>query len=343
MPNAPRSDRTRLAPARPAPRRSLLRRTLGLLLGFTLLPAVATAQAYPDRPVRLVVPFAAGGIVDITARQVGQKLAERLGQPVIIDNRPGASGSIGTEFVAKAPADGYTLLMAFDTHAVNPLIYKDLKFDTFKDFAPVSLVGTIPLVFASSAAFPAKTVADLLAQAKARPGGLSYGSVGAGSSGHLAAEQFKVLSNAEMVHVPFKGGAPALTALMGDQIHLLVFAAGVAVPQIRAGKVTGLAVTGTARSKALPAVPTMAEAGYPQLNSGAWMGILAPAGTPAAVVSRLQVGIAAAVADPAIAERLAEQAVELRASSASEFGSFIKAEHDKWSKVIKDARLDLRP
>jgi tripartite-type tricarboxylate transporter receptor subunit TctC len=342
MPNALASER---ADSILQGRRRRLRLAAGAIavaLGSALLPAGAVAQNYPDRPVRLVVPFAAGGIVDITARQVGQKLAERLGQPVVIDNRPGAGGSIGTDFVAKSPADGYTLLLAFDTHAVNPLIYRNLKFDTFKDFAPVSLVGTIPLVFATAPAFPARTVADLLKESRARPGGLSYGSVGAGSSGHLAAEQFKVLSKAQMVHVPFKGGAPALTALMGEQIQLLIFAAGVAVPQIHAGKVIGLAVTGTQRSKALPAVPTMAEAGYPQLNSGAWMGILAPAGTPAAIVRRLQEGIAAAVADPGVVATLAEQAVDLRASSPAEFGTFIRAEHDKWSKVITDAGLDLR-
>lgn len=311
----------------------------GILLALT--STGAAAQGFPDRPLKLVVPFAAGGIVDLTARQVGQKMSEQLGQPVVIDNRPGAGGSLGTDFVAKSPADGYTLLMAFDTHAVNPLIYKGMKFDTFKDFAPVSAIGTIPLVFASTPNFPAKTLQELISQSKARPGGVSYGSVGAGSSGHLAAEQFRYLSGANMVHIPFKGGAPAMTALMGDQIQLLVFAAGIAVPQIQAGKLTGLAVTGTRRSKALPGVPTAAEAGYPQLNSGAWMGILAPARTPAPVISRLHAAIAKAVSDPAVVAALSVQAVELEASGSAEFGSFIQAEHDKWSKVIKDAKLDL--
>jgi tripartite-type tricarboxylate transporter receptor subunit TctC len=309
---------------------------------FGFLAAGASfAQAFPNKPLRLVVPFAAGGIVDVTARQLGQKMSETLGQPIVIDNRAGAGGSVGTEFVAKSPADGYTLLLAFDTHAVNPLIYKSLRFDTFKDFAPVSAVGSIPLLFAAPPSLPASSIAELVQLAKAKPGALSYGSVGAGSSGHLAMEQFKLLSGTNVVHVPFKGGAPGLNALMGEQIQLLVFAAGAAVPLVRAGKVKPLAVSGTRRSAALPSVPTMAEAGYPQFNSGAWMGIVAPAGTPAAIVSQLQAAIAKAVADPALVASLGDQAVDLAASTPAEFGTFIRAEHDKWNRVIKDANLDL--
>ena len=323
------------------------RRSLGLLRATVLVLATsasmsAAAQGFPDRPLRLVVPWAAGGIVDTTARQIGKKMSEHLGQPVVIDNRPGAGGSIGTDFVAKAPADGYTLLMAFDTHAVNPLIYKNLPFDTFKDFTPVSAVGAIPLVFATSPRVAAKSLADLPALSKAQSGGLSYGSVGAGSSGHLAAEQFKMLTGANLIHVPFKGGAPALTALMSDQIQLLVFAVGAAVPHIQSGKVNALAVTGTQRSQALPNVPTTTEAGFPQFKSGAWMGILVPAGTPDAVVNALHKAVDKAVHDPEVSAALAKQAVALDSSSPSEFGTFIKAEHEKWSKVIKDANLDLR-
>ncbi|WP_236582034.1 tripartite tricarboxylate transporter substrate binding protein [Hydrogenophaga sp. BPS33] len=306
-----------------------------------LCTMAAAAQSYPNRPLRLVVPFPAGGIVDVTARQLGQKMGETLGQSVVIDNRPGAGGSVGTQFVAKSPADGYTLLMAFDTHAVNPLIYKNLPFDTFKDFAPVSSVGTIPLIFASTPGFPAKNLAELVQQSKANPAGLSYGSVGAGSSGHLLAEQFKVLTGANMLHIPFKGGAPALNALMGEQIQLVVFAAGTAVPHVHAGRLTALAVTGSRRAKVLPDVPTTTEAGFAQLNSGAWMGILAPAGTPEPIVGQLRAAIAKAVKDSAMVKSLGEQAVELNASGSAEFGQFIRAEHDKWAKVIKDAHLDL--
>jgi tripartite-type tricarboxylate transporter receptor subunit TctC len=321
-------------------RRSVLR--AGAAAAATLAGSSVLAQAFPSRPIRIVVGFAAGGIVDVTARQLGQKLSETLGQPVIVDNRAGAGGSVATEFVAKAPPDGYTLLMAFDTHAVNPLIYKNLRFDTFKDFAPVSAVGSIPLLFATPPNYPAGNIAEFIQQARARPGSVSYGSVGAGSSGHLAAEQFKLLTGTNMVHVPFKGGAPALTALMGEQIQLLVFAAGAAVPLVRTGKVKALAVTGSKRSTALPATPTMAEAGYPQLNSGAWMGIVAPAGTPPAVVGQLQAAIARAVRDPALHASLADQAVDLASSTPGEFGGFIRAEHDKWGKLITDAKLDLQ-
>ena len=302
---------------------------------------LAGAQDYPNKPVRIVVPFPPGGIVDIGARQLGQKMSESLGQPVVIENRAGAGGSIGTDFVAKAPGDGYTLLMAFDTHAVNPHVYKGLRFDIFKDFAPVSLVGRIPLVFAAHPSFPANSIPELVKMAKAKPGSLTYGSVGAGSSGHLAAEQFKLLAGIDLLHVPFKGGAPALTALMGEQVQLIVFAAGAAVPHIKAGKVKGLAVTGRQRSAAMPGVPTMVEAGYPQLDSGAWMGIVAPAGTPAAVIARLQSEIAKAARDPVVAARLGDQAVELVGSSPEEFGAFIRAEHDKWGKLIRVARLNL--
>jgi tripartite-type tricarboxylate transporter receptor subunit TctC len=322
-----------------AARRTALRAACA---AFGLLAAGASfAQSFPTRPLRLVVPFAAGGIVDVTARQLGQKMSETLGQPIIIDNRAGAGGSVGTEFVAKSPADGYTMLLAFDTHAVNPLIYKNLRFDTFKDFAPVLAVGSIPLLFAAPPSLPASNIADLVQLAKAKPGALSYGSVGAGSSGHLAMEQFKLLSGTNVVHVPFKGGAPGLNALMGEQIQLLVFAAGAAVPLVRAGKVKALAVSGTKRSAALPSVPTMAEAGYPQFNSGAWMGIVVPAGTPAPIVAQLNAAITKAVSDPALLASLGDQAVDLAASTPGEFGTFIRAEHDKWSRVIKDANLDL--
>lgn len=316
-------------------------RRLGVALLAAAAASSALAQDYPAKPLRLVVPFPPGGIVDITARQIGQKLTESLGQPVVVENRAGAGGSIGTDSVAKAPADGYTLLMAFDTHAVNPHIYKKLPFDTLKDFAPVSLIGRIPLVFAAHPSLPANRIPELVKLAKGKPGSLTYGSVGAGSSGHLAAEQFKLIADVDLLHVPFKGGAPGLTALMGEQIHLLVFAAGAAVPHIKAGKVKGLAVTGRGRSPALPGVPTMAEQGYPQLDSGAWMGIVAPAGTAAAVITKLQSEIAKAVKDPAIAERLADQAVELVGGTPEEFGAFIRAEHEKWGRLIREAKLNI--
>ena len=302
----------------------------------------AVAQTFPSKPIRLVVPFAPGGVVDTTARQLGPKLSEALGQPVLIENRSGAGGTLAADFVAKSAPDGHTLLVAFDSHAVNPHIYKaDLRYDTFKDFAPISFIGSIPLLLATSPSYPANDMLTFLSLAKSKPGAVSYASVGAGSSGHLAAEQLKLLAGVDMLHIPFKGGAPALSALMGEQVQLIVFAAGAGVPLVRGGKIKPLAVSGKQRSSALPNVPTMAEAGYPQLDSGAWMGLLAAAGTPAAIISRLNAEVAKVLKDPELINKLADQAVELSSSTPEQFGALVKSEHDKWGKVIKDAKLNV--
>jgi tripartite-type tricarboxylate transporter receptor subunit TctC len=288
-----------------------------------------------------MVPFAAGGVVDVTARQLGQKLSESMGQPVVIENKAGAGGTIAAEFVAKSPPDGYTLLMAFDSHAVNPHVYKNLRYHTFDDFAPVSFVGSIPLLFVANQNMVAQDIPSLVRLAKGGQTKLTYGSVGAGSSGHLAAEQFSQLAGISMLHVPFKGGAPAMSALMGDQVQMVIFAATAAVPLVAAGKVKALAVSGSKRSPALPGVPTMAEAGFPQINSGAWMGLLAPAGTPAQVVQKLNQEVAKALADPELNRKLGELAIQLSGSTPEELGAFIRNEHDKWGKLIKDVKLNL--
>jgi tripartite-type tricarboxylate transporter receptor subunit TctC len=301
----------------------------------------AAAQDYPAKPIRAIVPFPPGGVVDIVARTVGQKMSEGLGQALVIENRGGAGGSIGTDVAAKAPADGYNVLFAFDTHAVNPHIYKTIRFDTLKDFAPVALIVNIPLVVAALPSFPASSMKELVDLAKAKPGAYSYASVGAGSSGHLATEQFKLLTGIDLVHVPYKGGAPAVTDLLGGQVNLAVIAAGAAVPHLRAGRLKGLAVSGAQRSGAMPNVPTMAEAGYPQLQSGAWVGLLVPAGTPAPVIARLNAEVLKAIKDPALVAKLAEQSIEVAGSTPEQFGAFIRAEHEKWGKLIKDARLNI--
>lgn len=306
------------------------------------MSATSLAQGFPNKPIRLVIPFAPGGVVDTTARVIGPKLSEALGQPVLIDNKSGAGGTLAAEFVVNSAPDGHTLLFAFDSHAVNPHIYKsDLRYDTFKDLAPVSFIGSIPLLLATSPAFPANDIAAFIQVARSKPGTISYASVGAGSSGHLAAEQLKLLGKFDMLHIPFKGGAPALSALMGEQVQLIVFAAGAGVPLVRGGKIKALAVSGKRRSSALPNVPTMAEAGYPQLDSGAWMGLLAPANTPASVISRLNAEIGKVLKDPELIKRLADQAVDLSGSTPEEFGALVRAEHDKWGKVIKDANLNV--
>jgi len=316
-------------------------RTYAVVLSLAIAGSVS-AQAFPSKPIRLVIPFAPGGVVDVTARQIGPKLSEALGQPVLIENRSGAGGTIAADYVAKSTPDGHTLLVAFDSHAVNPHIYKsDLRYDTFKDLAPISFIGSIPLLLATNPTFPAKDIPTFIQVAKSKPGTISYASVGAGSSGHLAAEQLKLLANVDMLHIPFKGGAPALSALMGEQVQLIVFAAGAGVPLVRSAKIKPLAVSGTRRSSALPNVPTMAEVGYPQLDSGAWMGLLAAAGTPASVIARLNAELAKVLKDPELIKKLADQAVELSSSTPEEFGALIRAEHDKWGKVIKDAKLNV--
>lgn len=322
-------------------RRSLLLGATAIAMG---LAAPVQAQSFPSKPIRLVIPFAPGGVVDLTARQIGPKLSEAIGQPVLIENRSGAGGTLAADHVAKSAPDGHTLLFAFDSHAVNPHIYKsELRYDTFKDFAPVTFVGSIPLLLATSPAYPAQDMPAFLNLARNKPGSVSYASVGAGSSGHLAAEQLKLLAKVDMLHVPFKGGAPALAALMGEQVQLIVFAAGAGVPLVRGGKIKPLAVSGKQRSSAMPNVPTMAEAGYPQLDSGAWMGLLAPAGTPAAVIGRLNAEVAKVLKDPELIKRLADQAVELSSSTPEQFGALVRSEHDKWGKVIRDAKLDVAP
>lgn len=318
----------------------LQRRTL--LLAAACGVGTVRAQGFPVRPIRLVVPYPAGGIVDVTARQIAQKMAEDLRQAVVIDNRPGAGGTIGTEFVARSPKDGHTLLMVFDSHVVNPHIYPALRYDSFKDFAPVGRIGTVPLVFASPAQAAVGSLQAFVQQARQHPGALSYGSVGAGSSGHLAMEQLKALTGIDVLHVPLRGGAPALTALMGEQIQLLVFAAGAAVPLIQQGRIKALAVSGAQRIRALPSVPTAAESGYPQLAAGAWMGMAAPSGTPAPVIARLHDAVEKAARDPALVAMLAQQAVDLQTSSPQAFGDFMRAEHDRWARLITEARLDLR-
>jgi tripartite-type tricarboxylate transporter receptor subunit TctC len=317
---------------------------LGLVpLVFLALSGVASGQGYPTKPIRMLVPYPAGGVIDFVARQVGQKMSDAMGQPVVVENRVGASGSIGTEAAAKSAPDGYTVLVVFDTHAVNPHVYKNLRYDTFKDLTAVSLVAQIPLAFMSYRGFHSNSIGDLVQMAKEKPGALSYGSPSPGTSGHLAAEQFKLLAGVDILHVPYRGGAPLLTALLGEQVQLGVAAPGAFVSNIADGKLKALAVTGRKRSPALPNVPTMIEAGYDALDSGAWIGLVVAAGTPTAIIARLSDEVAKAVKEPALSKIFLEQTIEGVGSSPSEFEAFLRAEHDKWGKVIKDAKLELPP
>jgi tripartite-type tricarboxylate transporter receptor subunit TctC len=307
------------------------------------LSASAFGQDYPSRPIRLVVPFPAGGVVDFVARQIGQKMADSMGQAVVVENRAGAGGTIATEAAARAAPDGTTVLMVFDSHAVNPYIYKNLRYDIFKDLASVSLVAQIPLAFMSPRSFAANTVPELVRMAKEKPGALSYGSPGPGTSGHLAAEQFKLLAGVDILPVPYRGGAPLLTALLGEQVPFGIAAPSAFLSNITDGKLKALAVTSRQRSPALPNVPTMIEAGYPAIDSGAWVGMVVAAGTPTAVIERLNREVAKAVKEATLSKVFSDQMVEPIGSTPAAFDAFLRAQHDKWGKVIKDAKLDLQP
>jgi tripartite-type tricarboxylate transporter receptor subunit TctC len=322
-------------------------RTFGRF-GFVPLVLLALSgsvfgQDYPTKPIRLVVPYPAGGVVDFVARQIGQKMTVSMGQPVVVENRVGAGGTIATEATAKAAPDGYTVLVVFDSHAVNPHIYKNLRYDTFKDLAAVALVAQIPLAFMSYRGFVANTVADVVRMAKEKPGALSYGSPSAGTSGHLAFEQFKLLAGVDILHVPYRGGAPLLTALLGEQVPVGIAAPTAFLSNIADGKLKAFAVTGKQRSPALPNVPTMIEVGYPALDSGAWIGVVVATGTPAAIIGRLNGEIAKAVKDPALSRIFLDQMIEPVGSTPAAFGAFLRAEHDKWGTVMRDAKLELRP
>ena len=313
--------------------------SVGLGLGNASL---VHAQDYPSKPVRFVVPFAPGGTTDVLARLVGEKLSASLGQQFVVDNKPGAGGNVGTAQVAKAEPDGYTLLMGtVGTHAINASIYPSLPYDPVQDFAPVTLVATVPNVLVVNPEVPANSVAELIALAKEKPGELNFASSGNGSSIHLSGELFKAMTGVDIVHVPYKGSGPAVVDLLGVQVDMMFDNLPSSAPQIKAGKLRPLAVTTKERSPMLPDVPTMAEAGVPGFESYSWFGILAPAGTPEAIVNKLQGEIAKALADPAMRERFAEVGAVPVGDTPAEFADLIAAETAKWAKVVEEAGVKL--
>ena len=299
-------------------------------------PAAAQGAAYPTKPVRLVVPFPAGGTTDILARAVAQKLSETWGQQVIVDNRPGAGGNIGSELVAKAPSDGYTLLMGtVGTHAINPSLYAKMPYNHVKDFTPVILVAAVPNVLVVNPSLPAHSVQELIAYGKANPNKLNFASSGNGTSIHLSGELFRTMTGVQMTHVPYKGSSPALTDLMGGQVQLMFDNLPSSLQFIKAGKLRALAVTSLARSQALPDVPTLAESGLPGFEASSWFGVLAPAGTPADIVAKLNGAVAAWLASPAAKEQLAAQGAIAAGGSPDAFVTHIADESAKWAKVVK--------
>ena len=301
---------------------------------FAALPAGA-AEAYPVRPIRFIVPFPPGGGNDIVGRIVAAKLAEVLGQQVVIDNRGGAGGTIGTDLTAKAPPDGYTILVNNISLAVNQSLFPKLPYDTVRDLAPVSLVGRQPNVLVVHPTLAAKSVGELIALARTKPGELNYGSGGNGTASHLATEMLKLMTKTDITHVPYKGLGPALTDLIGGRVELIISTLASALPQIRNGKLRALAVTTARRSSFFPQVPTMDEAGVRGYEFSTWYGLLVPAGTPHAIVEQLNAATKTAVASPAVAEQFAAQGLEPASSSSKDFGAYLKSEVAKWGRVIK--------
>ncbi|MBA2961578.1 MULTISPECIES: Bug family tripartite tricarboxylate transporter substrate binding protein [Ramlibacter] len=316
----------------------LSRRSLGLL-ALAAAGGTARAQAYPAKPIRLIVPFTPGGSSDILARAVGQELTKSMGQPVVIDNVPGAGGSIGAERGAKAPADGYTLLMGhIGTLAVNPSLYPKLAYDPVKDFAPVAWVARVPNVLVVHPSVQANTLADFVALARAQPGRIAYGSGGNGSAAHTTMEYLKLVTKASLLHIPYRGTAPSVTDLLAGQVQALFTGAPALLPHIKAGRMRALAVSSPRRIRSLPEVPTVAESGVPGtkgFEADQWYGIVAPAGTPPDIVRTLNEQVNKALALPDVAARLAGEGAEPTPTTPQAFGALIAAELQRWAPVIK--------
>ncbi len=300
------------------------------------------ATAYPSKPIRVIVAYTPAGTTDILARAVGQKMTEAWGQTVIVDNRPGANGNIGTEITANATPDGYTILMATAaTHGINNTLYPDLKWDAVKSFAPISLVALVPNILVVNNALPVKSVKELITYGAANPGKLNHGSPGLGSTGHLSAELFKSSAGIKMTHVPYKGSAPTLADLIGGQIQVVIDNMPPYLPHVQSGKIRGLAVTTAKRSPAAPNLPTMQEAGVTGYEAGSWFGLLAPAGVSKDIVQKLSAETQRILQLPDVKERLSGQGAEPAGGSPEEFAAFIRSEQAKWRKVIQQANIKL--
>jgi len=312
---------------------------MGMLL--TVVSLHVGAEVYPSRTVRIIVPYAPGGATDALARVAAQKMSEAWGQSVIVENKPGAGGNIGTEFVARAPADGYTMVMAINSFAINKSLFKELGYDPIKDFQPVSLFATAPNVIAANPSLPANTVQELIKLAKSKPGELTYGSAGNGSGSHLAGLLFANLAGIEMTHVPYKGVTPAVTDLMSGRISLSFSVYSVVDPYIKAGKLKAIAVTSAKRSPHAPNLPTVAESGLKDYDVISWFGFLVPSNTPKDVVAKIHGEVARIAKMPDVKTRFASQGIDLVGSTPDEFADFIKQDWMVWDKVIKSAGIKL--
>ncbi len=313
-------------------------------VAFAALAALAPAHAqgtdWPTRPVKFISPFPPGGSVDPLARLVAVKMTEALGQQFIVENKTGASGSIGTAFVAKAPPDGYTYVFVFDTHAVNPTLLPNLPFDTLKDLAPVMLIGTSPMAITTNASKPYKTFADVIAAAKAKPGTISYGTVGAGSLGHLTMTLLQQAAGIQLVHIPYKGGGPMTTDVLGGQIELAIASVAQQGPHVRGGKLRAIAVTGDKRSHVLPDVPALAEQGFPGFSALAWWGIFGTAGSPKPVLDKFHAELVKVFNRPEVRKQLTETlGMDVTASSPEDTQKFLVSQVERWGKVVRENNI----
>ncbi len=319
-------------------RRNFLMQILCSIIGCALALPASAQGAYPTKPVRIVVPVPPGGGTDYTARLLAEKLGPLLGQPVIVENRPGAAGNLGVQLVATAPADGYTLVMPISSFPTNPSLYK-LPFDTVKDFAPVVLAGTLPLILVVSPSVPAKNVGELIALAKAQPGTVNYANSGAGTTAHLAGELFNRMAGVKLASVNYKGGGPAVTDLLGGHVQVYFATVASVLQHIESGRLRALAVTGSSRISELPSVPTVAESGVPGFDVRAWFGLFAPANTPRPIIERLNRELVKILALPEVKDKMAVHGMQPGGGTPESLGTFLVAEIDKWGKVIREAGI----
>jgi tripartite-type tricarboxylate transporter receptor subunit TctC len=306
---------------------------------LALMSAAAQGQAYPTKPIRIIVPFAAGGPADVYARVLGRNMQETLGQPFVVENRPGGGSVVGTDVVAKAPADGYTLLLMSNTHTVNESLLPKKPFQLMRDFAPIAPINYSDLVLVIHPSVGVDSVKRLLAMAKARPGVLNYASSGPGTPYHMAGELFKSMAKVDIVHVPYKGSSGARTDVLGGQVEMMFDAITTMAPNVQAGRVRALATTGRTRSSVLPDVPTVGEAGVPGYDAVIWLGIMAPAGTPKTVVDRVNAEVRKVLARADIKDAWKKQGAETMDMSPEKFGEFLRGDIEKWAKVVKDAGI----
>ena len=318
-----------------------MKRVVVGLIAMLALLVPATAQDYPSKPVKIIVAFPVGGLLDTVSRLVGEKLAAKLGQQFLVEARPGAGGTIATQAVARAEPDGYTLMMINDNHAINPSVFKSIPYDSFKDFAFIGLVGNAPMVLSVNAHVPARSVKEFVELAKAKPGSVTYASVGPGSASHLAGELLAGKTGVKMLHVPYKGGAPSITDLVAGHVNAMFLTAVIGMQQMKAGKLTPLAIAAPARFEMLPDVMTMAEAGVP-LEAAYWFGLVAPAGTPPAVIAKLEAALIEVLAMPDLRKRMTEMGAVVTPLGGKEFAEYIRSEMAKWSGVITQNKISFQ-